>query len=163
LEISRLRDRLQLFDGDVFAALMGELRRAGYDQTREVFQRKNFRPSLPPGLQHAGERIRAALSARPMDPPPRKELAPDASAQQAMRFLCETGELIALSENLAMRAEDFVALRSTIEAQLRGGRSATVSELRLATGSTRRVLVPLLEKLDQIGLTKREGDRRRLR
>lgn len=164
LEISRLRDLLELSDSDVFAALVRELvRAAGYHQTREVLQRKSFRPSLPPALQNAGQRIRTALSARPMDPPPRKELAPDTSAQQAMKFLCESGELIVLNENLAMRAEDFVALRSAIEVQLRGGKSATVSELRLATGSTRRVLVPLLEKLDQIGLTKREGDRRRLR
>ncbi|MBI4327339.1 MAG: SelB C-terminal domain-containing protein, partial [Chloroflexi bacterium] len=41
--------------------------------------------------------------------------------------------------------------------------SATVSELRQAVGASRRIVVPLLEKLDREGVTRREGDRRVLR
>jgi selenocysteine-specific elongation factor len=40
---------------------------------------------------------------------------------------------------------------------------ATVSELRQALGSSRRVMVPLLERLDREGVTTRAGDKRRLR
>jgi selenocysteine-specific elongation factor len=163
LEIHRLRDALQLADPELFAALLQELSGNGYRQLRDVIQRSGFRPSLPHTLEKAGDRIRAALAARPHDPPARKELAPDQSSEQALRFLFETGELIALNADLAMRAEDFAELRATIERQLGGGKSATTSELRRATGSTRRVIIPLLEKLDQLGLTIREGDRRRLR
>jgi hypothetical protein len=38
--------------------------------------------------------------------------------------------------------------------------SATVSELRQALRSTRRVVVPLLEKPDRERVTRRQGDRR---
>jgi selenocysteine-specific elongation factor len=40
---------------------------------------------------------------------------------------------------------------------------ATTSALRQLLGTSRRVVVPLLEHLDRIGLTIRDGDRRRLR
>jgi selenocysteine-specific elongation factor len=40
---------------------------------------------------------------------------------------------------------------------------ATVSQLRQALRSSRRVMVPLLERLDRDGVTTRTGDKRRLR
>jgi len=39
---------------------------------------------------------------------------------------------------------------------------ATVSQLRQALGSSRRVMVPLLERLDREGITRRAGDKRML-
>src|SRR5207302_11383700 len=40
---------------------------------------------------------------------------------------------------------------------------ALVSDLKTALGSSRRIMVPLLEKLDRDGITRREGDRRVVR
>jgi selenocysteine-specific elongation factor len=40
---------------------------------------------------------------------------------------------------------------------------ATASELREDTQTTRRFLIPLLEKLDREGVTRRQGDYRTLR
>jgi selenocysteine-specific elongation factor len=39
-------------------------------------------------------------------------------------------------------------------------KSATASELRQALGTSRRVIIPLLEHFDKLGLTRREGDNR---
>ena len=163
IELSQLREALHLKNDDLFSALVGALAQEGYSQERNALRRASFRPSLPPQLQGAGDRIRAALRARPLDPPARKELATDGAAIQALRFLCQSGEVIALSEEVVMSAEGVVRMRNAIEQELRGGKSATVSELREATGSTRRVMVPLLEYFDRLGLTKRVGDRRMLR
>ena len=163
LEMTRLRDVLGLANADIFDALLRRLARDGYIQTRNVLRRVTHRPALPPALQPAGDRIRAVLRARPLDPPARKEIAPDPAALQALRFLCDTGELVALNDDLVMTAEGFAEMRTMIECHLCGGKSATVSELRQATGSTRRILVPLLERLDRLGLTIRQGDRRTLR
>jgi selenocysteine-specific elongation factor len=163
LEMTRLRNVLGVANADIFDALLRELARDGYIQTRNVLRRATHRPALPPALQPAGDRIRAVLRARPLDPPARTEIAPDRAALQALRFLCETGELVALSDDLVMTAEGFAQMQTMIEHHLRGGKSATVSELRQATGSTRRILVPLLERLDRLGLTIRQGDRRTLR
>jgi DNA-binding MarR family transcriptional regulator len=40
---------------------------------------------------------------------------------------------------------------------------ATVSELRQTLGSSRRIMVPLLERLDRDGVTLRQDDKRALR
>ena len=50
-----------------------------------------------------------------------------------------------------------------VQAFIRGHGPATVSELRQALGSSRRVIVPLLEHLDRTFVTLRQGDKRTLR
>jgi selenocysteine-specific elongation factor len=163
LEVNRLREALRITNPDLFAALLRALGQNDYRQAGAILRRADFQPSLPPNLQAAGDRIRALTQARPLDPPARKDLARDGAAIQALRFLCQSGELVVVGPDLIMSSEAIAKLRAAIELQLgrRGG--ATVSELRQATGTTRRVIVPLLEYFDQIGLTKRTGDRRFLR
>jgi selenocysteine-specific elongation factor len=163
LEVNRLQEALDLKNTDVFAALIRVLTRDGYRQEGTTVRRVDFRPSLPPNLQAAGARICAAIAARPFDPPSRKELAPDTAAIQALRFLCETGELVAVSQDLVLSSEAIAKVRAAVELRLTTRGEATVSELRQATTTTRRVIVPLLEYFDRVGLTKRTGDRRTLR
>jgi len=50
-----------------------------------------------------------------------------------------------------------------IRNHIRSKGPATVSELKNLLGSSRRIMVPLLEKLDREGITKRAGDVRSLR
>ena len=50
-----------------------------------------------------------------------------------------------------------------IQKTLQDRGSATISELRKAIGTSRRIAVPLLEFLDRNGITRREGDRRYLK
>jgi selenocysteine-specific elongation factor len=163
LEINRLREALQLESGDVFDALLQTLPNDGFVQSGNTIQRASHRPSLPPELRDTGDRIRRALRARAVDPPSRREIAVDAAAQQALRFFCETGELIALGDDVLISADGFARLKRMLVQHLRTGSAATVSELRQVTGTTRRIIVPLLERLDRLGLTIREGDRRKLR
>jgi selenocysteine-specific elongation factor len=163
LGINRLRDSLHLANEDLFSALIRVLSRQGYRQEGTSIRRESFRSSLPAHLQGAGDYIRALLRARPLDPPGRKELSKEPAATQALRFLCETGELVAVSDDVVMTADSVANMKAAIEKQLHLTKNATVSELRQATGTTRRVLVPLLEYFDRIGLTMRKGDRRSLR
>ena len=135
LEINRLREALDLENADLLAALVRALARDGYHQEGIRLRRAGFRPSLPPALEPAGDRIRAAMRARSLDPPSRKELATDAAAIQALRFLCETGELVSVGEDLIMSAKILAQMRAAIEQRLGGGKTATVSELRQALGA----------------------------
>jgi selenocysteine-specific elongation factor len=59
--------------------------------------------------------------------------------------------------------ESFERMKSQVIEFISKNGPATVSELRQALGSSRRVMVPLLERLDREGKTRREGDRRCLR
>lgn len=142
----------------VFEALTADLRTRGFAPSDVCIRRQSHRPVLPPRLQAAGERVRAALAAKPFEPPSRAALAPDASAQAALRFLLETGEAVELNAETVVLAGGFARMRATVVRHLREQGPATASELRQSLQTTRRIVVPLLERLDREGVTRREGD-----
>ena len=163
LDLAALRAALSFDDPELHQALVADLCAQEFSCAQGAIRRGSHRPSLPPGLAEAGGKIRAALARQLFDPPSRKELASDAEAQQALRFLIETGEVIVISEDLILSADAFAQMKARIAQSLRERGPATVSELRQLLGTTRRVLVPLLERCDRDGLTQRQGDRRALR
>jgi selenocysteine-specific elongation factor len=156
-----LADELPLVEA--FDALIGELCADGFAQTGAAIKEASHRPALPPHLQASGARLRAALSAKPFEPPSRKELAPDALAQQALRFLRDTGEVIELSEEVVLLSDSFNRIKETIVKCIRERGPATVSDLRQLLNTTRRIMMPVLERLDRDGVTVRQGDKRTLR
>jgi selenocysteine-specific elongation factor len=163
LDLRQLRTSLGIADAALFDALISDLCENGFARAQSAIRRKDHRLTLPPRLQPAGDDIRAVLAARPFDPPSRKELIRGGEAADALRFLCQTGEVILLSEEITLGATAFAEMKSRITEALRERGAATTSELRQALGTSRRILIPLLEYLDRIGLTTRQGDRRTLR
>jgi selenocysteine-specific elongation factor len=59
--------------------------------------------------------------------------------------------------------ENFERMKSAVADFISKKGPATVSELRRALESSRRIMVPFLERLDREGFTRRVGDRRSLR
>ncbi|MEW6302523.1 MAG: selenocysteine-specific translation elongation factor [Verrucomicrobiota bacterium] len=165
LPVQRLRSALEkeLPAPELATPLLAELGRGGFLQIGTAIKRATHRPSLPPNLQAAGARLRAALSAKPAEPPSKKELAPDALSQQALRFLKDTGEVIELSDEVVLLADSFARMRDAIVKHIRDRGPATVSDLRQTLGTTRRIMMPLVERLDKDGVTVRQGDLRSLR
>jgi selenocysteine-specific elongation factor len=161
IDVSRLRAADT--SPEVFDTLVADLCSDGFKRSGAILARSSHRPTLPENLHAAGTKIRAALSANPLDPPARAALAPDTNSQQALRFLVTTGEVIELGTDVVLRADSFQQLKNAIVDLLKRRGAATASELRQALGTTRRILIPLLERLDREGVTRREGDRRVLR
>jgi selenocysteine-specific elongation factor len=145
---------------EIFEALVAELCGTDFAQAGVAIRRRSHRPTLPPHLEAAAGRLRAALGAKPFDPPSRKELAPDSTTHQALRFLLQSGEAVELGGDVVFLAEHFARATEVVTGLLSQSGPATVSEIRQAIGSSRRVVVPLLERLDRNGVTRREGDRR---
>ena len=163
LALSQLRDFLESELPEIFDLLIADLCRTGFVQTGKTIRRLSHRPALPPSLEATGTRLRAALSAKPFEPPSRKELAPDAATQQALRFLLESGEATELSPDVIVLTESLSRMREIAREFLRQRGKGTVSEIRQAIGASRRIVVPLLERLDREGVTRREGDYRVLK
>jgi len=156
------------FPGDLPAAeffelLIRDLSRGGFTHAGTVIKRKSHQLRLPPQLQAAGAKVREALAAKLFDPPSRKEVAPDAASQQALRYLVEIGEAIDLSAEVVLLAEAFQRAAERVRSFLQARGAGTASEIRQDLETSRRVLIPLLERLDREGITRREGDRRVLR
>jgi selenocysteine-specific elongation factor len=83
--------------------------------------------------------------------------------QQALRFLIQSGEAVELDADTAMLAENYVKAAQLIKAHLQKTGGATASELRQILNTNRRVIIPLLERLDREGVTIRQGDKRVLK
>jgi selenocysteine-specific elongation factor len=160
LALSELRQALarELPLPEVFDVLTSELCRNGFVRTGEVIARATHRPTLPPQLQSAAQKIRAALAAK--KPPSSAELAPDAISQQALRFLRDRGELVELNAEVVLTTEQFIKMRDAIVAFLLKNNSGTASELREFLGTSRRVIIPFLERLDRDDVTRRIADKR---
>jgi selenocysteine-specific elongation factor len=162
LALSQLRDALvrDLPLPEIFDVFVSEFCRIGFVRAGETIARATHRPSLPPQLQSAAAKIRAVLEARKCDPPSCTELAPDAESQQAFRFLRDRGEVVELSSDVVIGTAEFGEMRETILAFLSKNNSAGASELRLLLATSRRVIIPFLERLDRDGVTRRVGDKR---
>jgi selenocysteine-specific elongation factor len=163
--LTDLRSILQpnLPNEDLFDELIKDLCGTEFVHVCAVIRRANYQPALPVGLQETGTKLREAMSRKPFDPPSRKELSADPTWQQALRFLLETGEAVEINADVVMFLESEKQATELICRFILDHGPATVSDLRQAIGSSRRVVIPLLERLDRAGITERVGDRRSLR
>jgi selenocysteine-specific elongation factor len=141
----------------VVEALLQEMCKDGFRREGTVIARASHTLELPAAMQAGVGEIRRALQAKPMEPPARKEF--DA---KALRFMIDAGEAVEISAELVMDAEAFDKAVDQIRQRLQQG-GAKASELREVLGTNRRVIIPLLEKLDRDRVTVRQGDLRVLR
>jgi selenocysteine-specific elongation factor len=144
-------------------ALIAGLSEQGFARSGSVIQRAAHRAQLPEPLRAAGEALRRTFAARPLEPPSRKELTPDAASQRALKFLIDSEEVVEINAELVMSAAAVAQASAQVKEFVAKNGPATVSDLRQALGSSRRVVVPLLEYLDRTFITVRQGDKRALR
>jgi selenocysteine-specific elongation factor len=140
-----------LVDGRAFVRRGAAVARAGH------------RPALPAHLAAAGARVRTALAAKPLEPPNRRELTPTATDRAALQFLLDTGEAVAVGEELVLLADAIDRAAAAVRAHVAARGPASASDLRQALGTTRRIMMPLLELLDRRSVTRRIGDLRDVR
>jgi selenocysteine-specific elongation factor len=152
----------QAFPGnDLFPELIADLCRNGFIRRQNHIARNSHKPALPGHLRDAGEKIRQSLQMP--DPPARKHFTENSTGRQALQFLIDAGEVIDVSPDLVLGAAQFHRCRLLVKQHLRKHGQATASELRMVIDSTRRILIPLLEKMDRDGVTVRRGNVRVLR
>ena len=165
LSLSDLRTKLEadLTFSDLFESVVSDLCRNEFVKVGNTIRRVIHQRALPPPLLAAAAELRTKLAAKPFDPPSRKQLAPDSVSQQALRFLIDTGEVVAINAEVVLASDSLKHMTNLISKYIRDNRAATVSQLRQELGCSRRVIVPLLEQLDRDGVTLRNGDIRTLR
>ncbi len=162
LPVAELRAQFKQLDEPVFQALLDALARKGCVRDGAIIRATGHALKLPPELDGAGRRVRRLLNEKPLEPPSRKELAPDAATQKVLRFLIDAGEAVDLGPELVLSAAAYRRAVDLITGHLRRTGGATVSELRPVLGTSRRILIPFLEHLDKTRVTVRQGDQRKL-
>ena len=160
LDLNELRTALHDQSSEVFAALLSDLCATDFVRRGSAIAQISHRPALPPNLQPIAMKIHEALSAKPFDPPARKEIEADRNVLQVLRYLIEAGEVIEVSPDIVLLRENFERMKSAVADFISKNGPATVSELRQKLRTSRRIMVPLLERLDREGVTRRVGDKR---
>ena len=161
-DLGELRSALRIQEPELLESLVTDLCKGDFVRKGSVITRTSHRPTLPIHVQPVEKRIRQALKEQPFDPPSRKAIESDPQARQVIRFLIENGEVIELALDVVLLRESFEQMKSQLAEFIRKNGPATVSQLRQALGTSRRVMVPLLERLDRDGVTQRAGDKRML-
>ena len=162
IDLSELRSALRIQDAEVLESLVADLCKGDFVRKGSVVAWTSHRPTLPAHLQPVEKRIRETLTRQPFDPPSRKAIESDPRARQVVRFLIENGDVTELALDVVLLRESFERMKSQVAEFISKNGPATVSELRQALGSSRRIMVPLLERLDRDGITRRVGDKRTL-
>jgi selenocysteine-specific elongation factor len=160
--LNELRTALRDVPTNVLEALLSDLCATDFIQSGSVIARRSHQPALPAGLETTATGVRETLSKKPFDPPARRAIELDGCAQQVLRFLVDAGEVIEVGSDVVLLRDNFERMKSAVVDLISKHGAATVSDLRRALQTSRRIMVPFLEKLDRDGVTRRIGDKRTL-
>lgn len=98
----------------------------------------------------------------PYSPPGVKELQTELS-EEIMNVLMEMGEFVSVSSDVVFRKEDYDFMVDQIKKEIQQKGKLTLGEVRDLFNTSRKYAQALLEHLDAIGVTLRDGDFRKLK
>ena len=84
----------------------------------------------------------------------------DINVRAILQLLADDGQLVHIVDDLYVHAEAMAKVRAILPTLAASPDGITVGSLRDATGSSRKIILPLLEYLDTQHLTIRVGDKR---
>jgi selenocysteine-specific elongation factor len=125
----------------------------------------SHRAAVPPALTEASNLIRGELEIAGFEGRTAAELAVKTDggpAAEIAEFLVREGTAIRVGKDRYYARAQLEEVVGKVLAAVRELGRATPSELRAATGLTRKYLIPILEWMDAQGLTVREADSRRV-
>jgi len=160
LKLTVLRAKLGRGLGEerLFDELLGSLVARGFVRGAGRIRDGAHLPELPPRLKVVADKLLAELDAGKWAPPGVAALVGDETAEKALRFLLDTGEAVRLDDKAVLLAGHYRSLCDEICRFVGAAGRATASEIREHVGTNRRILMPLLERLDAEGRTVRDGD-----
>ena len=165
LPLSELRSSLDdlAASSEGTEVLIASLPESDYIVESTMIRRADHVISLPAQLESIAARLLETLNEAGLEPPAAKQLLTSAEQERTARFLIASGKAIKLGEELILSRTTYDRLRDLTVDYLRGRQRASVSELRQHTRVSRRIMLPLLEHLDALGVTCRTDDWRHLK
>lgn len=107
-------------------------------------------------------RLLEKFIASPFAPPSVKDTRSEIGRELFARLL-ESGDLVAVSDEVLFRKTDYETMRTKVCEMAEKNGQVTAAQVRDLFHTSRKYATALLEYLDQIGLTVRDGDYHRLR
>lgn len=147
LVLERLREqgrivlRGELVALDDFVPRPSAEEQARLERLAEVYARARFQP---PPVREALDR--AGISGRDQD--------------DCYSYLVNSGRLVKINDEFYFHREAYDGALELLRGHFEGAETITLGQFRDITGSSRKIVQPLLEHLDQLKLTRRVGDHR---
>ena len=145
-----------------FDAVLGWLSENNFRVAENLVCHNDHALELPPELEVPAAEILKTLDDACLQPPLPGDLQPTANHEQAYRFLSRTKQIIPLDPKVTLSKSAYEHAVSLVRAHLEKVGQATASEIRQEIGTSRKVLMPLLERFDRDKITRRDGDFRTL-
>jgi selenocysteine-specific elongation factor len=115
--------------------------------------------SLKGVIKQAYEEIMAQLADHRFDPPPLSQLAGGGKIhQQAIKYILDSGEGYKCGSSFLFLTDAWDEIVDFVRVQINQQERLAVADLRDKFGFSRKFAIPILEELDRLGLTQREGD-----
>ncbi len=161
LKTLELSDRLALAPELVKSAVEELINRHQISLKNGYMALVDHAQELTPAMKKKLAAFWEVLKANPGSPPGREEvIRKDAEFEPIVTYLIQTGELIELRDGLLFKTSDFRTIQEQIKKLLTQKGEISVSDVRDRLSTSRKYAVPILEKLDQLQITRRKGDLR---
>lgn len=123
-----------------------------------------FRPELTEEQKEIRDKLLKSIASSPLANPTKEELIKmHPGSFEVLKFLIAHGEVVEFKDGILLTTEDFEEVKNNLTAHLKSKGKATAGELRKLLNTSRKYMIPVLEKLDELKITAREGDYRKLR
>lgn len=148
---------LKKLEVPLIEAVVGEMEREG-----KVIERRGV--LFPPGkeggmVSKAGKKILASAAAKEPEAITQKDLGIP-GVQQKIRTLVREGLLVPLEGGFYYRPEAYTDLKDRILDGLSSGAAFSIPEAKERVGLSRKYIIPLLNRMEEDNLVRREGDQR---
>ncbi|MBL4846476.1 MAG: selenocysteine-specific translation elongation factor [Planctomycetes bacterium] len=161
-----LRSRLKTSEGVLSLALTTLVEAGEVAERPPGFGRAGFEVQLGEATEALAARLCARYETDGLNPTARgqvleqeREDVKGDDALDVLLTLCDRGELVALNEEILLHASSYLRAQEAAGALGAQGPFGP-SAFKDAIGSSRRVAIPLLERFDATGFTRRQGDTR---
>ena len=144
-------------------ALLVDLSEKNFKVGDNLISHRSHCLELPPELEGPAQHILQRLDSAGLNPPLPAELQQNSDDLAAYKFLSRTRQIIPLDPKVTLGGQVFQATVEKVRGFLETQGQATASELRQHLDTSRKVIMPLLERLDRDGVTIRNGDFRTLK
>ncbi len=157
-----LKNRLKM-SPRLFNALLSKLVRGGaLKEDGPWVQIPEHQIHFNPQQERAVQTLLARFAESPYAPPSIREAQAEVG-EDVYNALVELGKLIPVSSEVVFRREDYDEMVRQVQRLLEQEGTITAAQVRDHFNTSRRYALALLEHLDAIGLTIRQGDVRRLK
>jgi selenocysteine-specific elongation factor len=118
-------------------------------------------PKLQGQQEEIGKNILQKFAKAPLTPPIKDEiLSLGKEYGEVLAFLIQQEKVIELGSGILFKKEDFEMIGKKVVDFIRKNGPSTVSQIKEQLNLSRKYAVPILEKLDQLNITKRVEDKR---